>query len=163
MVTSQSYNPRRSAPVIAKRSASVIAIKGHPVYLMFGHFPIACFTLTVLTDLAYWRTSNLLWHDFSAWLLLAGLVMGGIELLVLLIDVIWSPALRATGLGWVVVLGLLIVLLLGTWNSFVHARDGWPGVVPWGLTLSVVTFLVMILTAWFGREMAIRSTNAGRI
>lgn len=136
---------------------------GHPLYLMFDHFPIACFSLTILTDLAYWRTSNLLWHDFSSWLLLAGLVMGGIELLFLLIDVIWSPPLRATGLAWVYVLGLLIVLLLATWNSFVHARDGWPGVVPWGLTLSVVTFLVMVITAWFGREMAYRSTIVGRV
>ena len=33
-----------------------------------------CFALTVLTDIAYWQTVNLMWQNFSAWLLFAGLL-----------------------------------------------------------------------------------------
>jgi hypothetical protein len=50
-------------------------------------FPIACFSLTVVTDAAYWWTENLLWLHFSEWLLLAGLLIGAIELLVRIIEV----------------------------------------------------------------------------
>lgn len=139
------------------RSPSIIAINGHPIYLMLDHFPIACFTLTLATDLLYWQTANLMWQHFSEWLLLVGLVFGGAELLALLIDVIFGRALRATGMGWPYVLGLVVVLALATLNNFVHASDGWVGVVPWGLTLSALTFLAVIVTAWLGREMAYRS------
>lgn len=154
MVTSHAY------PV--RRSASILAIQGHPIYLMLDHYPIACFTLNLLTDVLYWRTSNLMWHDFSAWLLLAGLIFGAVELLALLIDVIGSRSLRATGLAWVYVLGLFVVLLLATLNSFIHAADGWSGVVPWGLTVSAVTCVAIVVTAWIGREMAMRSLYGER-
>lgn len=142
-----------------RRTPSVIAIRGHPIYLMLDHFPISCFTLTLLTDILYWQTSDLLWKHFSEWLLLFGLVLGAAAFLVLLIDVVFTQALRATGYGWPYVFGLVVVLALATLNSLRHASDGWVGVVPWGLTLSVLTFLAVIITAWIGREMAYRSMN----
>lgn len=145
----------------ARRPPNTLAIMGHPIYLMLDHFPIACFTLTLLSDIIYWRSANLLWHGFSEWLLLAGLLFGGLELLALLIDLVFGRALRATGYGWPFAFGLLIVLALATLNSFIHAADGWVGVVPWGLTLSVVTFVAMVLTAWFRREMEFQCTTGG--
>ena len=110
-------------------------------------FPIACFSLTVVTDAAYWWTENLLWLHFSEWLLLAGLLIGAIKLLVRIIDV----PVRKVRPSWLAVLGGIVVLLLATVNSFIHTTDGWTAVVPYGLTLSIVTVLVMIVTAWFGR------------
>jgi uncharacterized membrane protein len=53
--------------------------------------------------------------------------------------------------SWLAVLGGIVVLLLATVNSFIHTTDGWTAVVPLGLTLSIVTVLFMIVTAWFGR------------
>jgi uncharacterized membrane protein len=110
-------------------------------------FPIACFSLTVVTDAAYWWTENLLWLHFSEWLLLAGLLIGAIELLVRIIEV----PVRKVRPSWLAILGGIVVLLLATVNSFVHTTDGWTAVVPLGLTLSIVTVLFMIVTAWFGR------------
>lgn len=109
-------------------------------------FPIACFTLTVLTDLAYWQTENLLWLHFSEWLLLAGLVFGAIELLVSLVALI----VQKTRPAWPAVLGGIVVMLLATVNSFVHTVDGWTAVVPAGLILSILTVLAMVVTALFG-------------
>ena len=140
---------------------STLSIRGHPIYLMLDHFPIACFTLALLTDIAYWQTSNLMWQRFSEWLLLAGVLIGVVELLVVLIDVCFNRPLRGMGMSWAYVLGLVVVLALATLNSFVHAADGWVGVVPWGLTLSAITFAALVVTAWFGREMAFRSTYGG--
>ena len=110
-------------------------------------FPVACFTLTLMTDLAYWRTANLLWLHFSEWLLFAGLVFGAIELLALIIDLF----VRKVRPSWLAVLVGIVVMLLATVNSFVHTADGWTAVIPYGLALSIVTVLAMIITAWIGR------------
>lgn len=109
-------------------------------------FPVACFTLTVLTDVAYWQTLNLLWLHFSEWLLFAGLVFGAFALLTLAIDF----ALLRVRPAWSAVLAGIVVLLLATLNSFIHTADGWTAVMPYGLTVSVLTVVVMIATAWLG-------------
>ena len=108
-------------------------------------FPIACFSLTVLTDLAYIRTANLLWLHFSEWLLLAGLVFGAIALLIRLADYL----VRRVRPSWPGVIGGLVVLVLATLNSFIHTADGWTAVVPYGLAISILTVLAMAVTAWF--------------
>jgi uncharacterized membrane protein len=109
-------------------------------------FPVACFTLTVLTDIAYWQTLNLLWLHFSEWLLFAGLVFGALALVVLAIDFAISRVRPA----WSAVLAGIAVLLLATLNSFVHTADGWTAVMPYGLALSALTLVVMMAAAWLG-------------
>lgn len=116
----------------------------YPVQTSLEAFPIACFSLTLLTDIAYWQTSNLLWLHFSEWLLLAGLVFGALALLLHAGRYLFRRV-RPT---WPAVLGGIVVLLLATVNSFVHTSDGWTAVVPWGLTLSAATVIAMIVTAW---------------
>jgi len=110
-------------------------------------FPIACFTLTLLTDLSYWRTLNLLWLHFSEWLLLAGIVFGIVAALVRLVDFF----VRGIRPAWLAVLGGVVVLLLAALNSFIHTSDGWTAVVPYGLIVSIVTVLAMLVTAWLDR------------
>lgn len=120
----------------------------HSIHMGLLSFPVACFTLAVLTDLAYWATENLQWLHFSEWLLLAGLIAGAIELLVLLLEFL----VRRTRPSWLAVIFGIAVLLLATVNSFVHTIDGWQAVVPNGLILSAVTVLAMLATAWFARR-----------
>lgn len=118
------------------------------VHMALLAFPIACFSLALLSDIAYWRTLNLLWLHFSEWLLLAGLVFGGADLLVRLAEVV----VRAVRPSWFVISGGVAVLLLAALNSFIHAADGWTAVMPWGLTVSALTVLVMLVTGWFGHR-----------
>ena len=117
-----------------------------PVYRVLTAFPIACFSLTVLTDIAFVQTSNLLWLHFSEWLLLAGLVFGIGAALSLAI--MWLSG-RVT-LSWPHELGGLVVLTLAAVNSFIHTADGWTAVMPYGLLTSVATLAAMVLTGWFG-------------
>ena len=66
----------------------------------WSRFPIACFTLALLTDIAYWRTGNLMWQNFSAWLLLAGLVVGVLAALAGAIDLLVAAADARARVGW---------------------------------------------------------------
>ena len=40
---------------------STAAIAGHPIHPMLIPFPIVCFVLTFISDLAFWKTSNDFW------------------------------------------------------------------------------------------------------
>jgi len=113
-------------------------------------FPVVCFTLALLTDLAYWRTSYLMWQHFSAWLLLVGIVVGGCALLVSIIATLTHrPGHRWSHIG----LGVL-VLALAFLNNLVHARDGWTAVVPSGLVLSALTVAALIASGLMRRASA---------
>jgi len=145
----------RVQPMDIPHPRTTAAIAGHPIHVMFIPFPIACFWLTLFSDIAYWRTSNLLWQHFAEWLLLAGVVFGVLAGLAGLIDM-FRREVRAVGGGWLHALGGVVVLLLAIVNNFVHAGDGWTAIVPWGLTLSAATVVVMVVTNWLGRALVYR-------
>jgi len=54
---------------------STARIFGHPIHPMLVPVPIACFAGTLITDVVYWRTANMMWADMSAWLLTVGLIV----------------------------------------------------------------------------------------
>ncbi|TCU69276.1 putative membrane protein [Bradyrhizobium sp. R2.2-H] len=129
------------------------AIGGQPIHSMLAQFPTVCFTLTLFTDIVYWRTSYLMWQEFSSWLLLAGLVSGALALVAGVIAFLFSSAVRAAKPAWPHAIGGVIVLALAFLNSLAHARDGWIAVVPWGLILSVATIIAMVISNWLGRAL----------
>lgn len=136
------------AETVARRRVAPIAIAHHPIYSMFLPVPVVCFLGALITDLAYQGSGgNLLWVNFSSWLLAAGLVFGAIAAVLLLIDAIrgvwsWAP------------FGLLIVAwIVELINSLVHARDGWTAVVPLGLILSIVGAVLILIVGWFSRAV----------
>lgn len=135
---------------------STAAVAGHPIHAALVPFPIVCFTLALFTDIAFYRTNNLMWQNFSSWLLLAGLVFGGLAAVFGAIDLLSRRSVRAQRPAWPHAIGNVIVLGLALLNSFVHASDGWTAVVPWGLTLSAVTVLLLAVTVWLGRSLVYR-------
>ena len=153
----------QTAPATARTTAhvtdpprSTASLGGHPIHAALVPFPVVSFTLALLTDVAFWQTGNLMWQNFSAWLLFAGLVGGGLAALAGIVDFVFSRRVRATGPAWPHAVGNLVVLVLAFVNSLVHAGDGWTAVVPWGLALSAATVLLMIVTVWLGRSMVYR-------
>lgn len=116
----------------------------YPFQLLFVPFPFVCFSLTLATDIAYWRTANLMWSNFSAWLLFAGLVAGGLAILAGLIDLLRRRT-RPMRPSFVSIILFIVMLILAFINSLVHAGDGWTAVVPYGLLLSSITFVVSLM------------------
>lgn len=136
------------------RSVSIapdLVIQQNPVHAALAPFPAVCFTLTLLTDIAYWRTSDLMWANFSAWLLFAGIVTGVLALIAGVVAGLRRR--RSLRGGWRHGLLGLLILAVAFVNNLVHARDGWTAVVPTGLALSAVTVLLVALAALQGRAL----------
>lgn len=130
-----------------------------PMHLVFTPFPAVCFFLTLLTDIAYWQTSNLIWQHFSSWLLLAGLVFGGLAIVAAIVDLLLGTRFSPYERAWLYLIGNLLVLALAFINSLVHAGDGWTAVVPTGLVLSAATVAVGIAISWAGRAVTVRNVR----
>lgn len=114
-------------------------------------FAAAFFTLTLLTDWAYTQSMILMWKDFSSWLLFAGLTAGGLAVALWLIGLL---VYRRRQLWGVVALNA-VVLGMAFINSLIHAGDGWTAIMPWGIGVSLVTCLLMLVSAAL-RRMASR-------
>jgi phosphatidylserine/phosphatidylglycerophosphate/cardiolipin synthase-like enzyme/uncharacterized membrane protein len=119
-------------------------IDAYSIYLVMWQFPVVCFTLALLTDIAYVQTSNLMWTEFSSWLLLVGISSGTLAVLFGMAALVG----RIAPIGWPQMSGHAVVLILAFFNNLIHARDGWTSVMPGGLTLSALTVLVIAVTPW---------------
>lgn len=135
---------------------STARIAGHPIHPMLVPVPLVCFTGTLVTDIVYWRTANMMWADMSAWLLTAGLVVSIFVVLAGLIDFLAERRIRALRQAWIHGLGNGLALVLSIFNAFVHSRDAYTSVVPTGLALSAVVVVILAVTGWNGWDMVYR-------
>ena len=104
----------------------------------------------------YWRTAEMMWADFSAWLVTVGVIMGWLAAIAGLIDFVGNPLVRIQPPAWLHVIGNALVLMLATLNMFVHSRDAWTSVVPTGLILSAIVVIILPITGWLGWSMVYR-------
>jgi uncharacterized membrane protein len=145
----------------ARAAKSPLGVAGHPLYPALLPVPIVCFIGALVTDVAYSRAPDMMWLDFSSWLLLAGLIVGGVAGLVLIIELIRAGSGR-TGALTVHFLLLLAAWVVEVFNSFVHARDGWTAVVPTGITLSFLAVALSLLAGWFWQTASRRHAGGSR-
>jgi uncharacterized membrane protein len=143
-----------TATTFARDPSSRPAAQVHKqaVHQMLAPFPVAYFMGAFVTDLVYWRMPDVMWERFSVWLITAGLVMAALVAITALIDL----AFRGHRPVWVRALGYLLAVLLSILNVFVHSRDGYTAVVPTGLALSAVVFVILLLTSSMGWALTSR-------
>jgi uncharacterized membrane protein len=130
-------------------------LAGPPIHPMLTVAATTCFVGTLLSDIAYWRSANILWADFSTWLVTAGFAVALAALAAFVFDYVDGRVLRASA-TWPYAAALLAVLILAVLDMLVHTRDAWTGVVPWGLTLSAVIVVMALVAGWTGRSMVYR-------
>jgi uncharacterized membrane protein len=118
--------------------------------------PIVCFIGSLVTDIAYAITAEMMYADFSAWLLLVGIVFGVLAAIAGLIDFLGNRLIGRQTPAWPHLIGNLAVLLLAFFNNMIHTRDAWTSVVPAGLILSIVTVLILPVTGWLRWELVYR-------
>src|SRR3954463_1539845 len=91
---------------------STAQIAGHPIHPMLIPFPIACFVLTFVSDVAFWRTSNEFWATASLWVLGVGLIMAELADVIRLIDVFGDDQVRNLTDPWPHAGGNFLVVLI---------------------------------------------------
>jgi uncharacterized membrane protein len=139
---------------VALRSTAQVA--QHPIHPMLVPIPIVCFIGALITDIAYALTADMMWADFSAWLLLVGFIFGVLAAIAGLTDFVSNRRIRAQAPAWPHLLGNVAVLVLSFFNILIHTRDGWASVVPAGLVLSIIVVLILPVTGWLGWAMVYR-------
>ncbi len=144
---------------VASTPIRLVGPDAHPLYPALLPIPILCFAGALITDLAYIASAEMMWLDFSSWLLLAGLVGGGLAGVLLIVELIRARDRRALLPHFVFLLAAWVVEVF---NSFIHARDGWTAVVPTGLSLSIVATVLGLLAGWFWQSAYRRSTEVVR-
>lgn len=100
--------------------------------------PFGFFVGTLIFDIIYANTANVLWVKSAAWLVSIGLVFAIIPQLINLYAV-WFDKHRTRLRGeaanfWLNVVGIVAAIV----NAFVHSRDAY-ATMPDGLWLSIVT------------------------
>jgi len=119
-----------------------------PLHRILLAFPISLFTFALFTDIAYLKTAEVQWTNFSAWLITGALVFGGIAGVFSMVDFV----LGARG-GWsrrslIHLVALALAWVLGLVNAFKHSQDAWSSVGAFGLTLSVLCTLLVMVAGW---------------
>lgn len=114
--------------------------------LLLG-MPLALFLGAFVSDLAFSRTYEIQWANFSAWLIAGALVFAGLLVVIAIVDLVRARGARSrVGLY----IGLLIaIFVIGLVNALVHARDGW-AMMPTGLILSLIVLVLTLAAAWVG-------------
>ena len=117
----------------------------HVVHALLLSFPVALFPAALVTDIAYLRTAQIQWTNFSSWLIAGALVFGGLVLAWAAISLLlgWRGERRLPRLAYVVVLAAMWVL--GLLNAFKHSQDAWSSVGAFGLTLSILCTLLALI------------------
>lgn len=111
----------------------------HPLNAVLWAGALALFLGALLSDIAYFRSYEIQWNNFSSWLLAGGLVVGAVAVLAAIVELF-----RNRGRVWPALVYALLVL--ATWilafiDELEHAKDAW-ATMPAGLVLSVIVVVV---------------------
>ncbi|HEY1961790.1 MAG TPA: DUF2231 domain-containing protein [Rhizomicrobium sp.] len=116
----------------------------HPGFIGAG---AALLIAAFVTDIMYCRTSLMQWANFSAWLIVFGLVLALVAAILLAIDFLTH---RAGRLNWFHFILVAVAALLSLLNAFVHSRDAWTSVVPEGIVLSGIVTILLLIASFRG-------------
>lgn len=119
----------------------------HPFHAVMLAGTIPLFLGALLSDYAYWSSSQIEWSNFASWLIAGGLVFGAIALVCAALDLLHAD--RRSGRSISCALVLLAAWVLGFSNALVHARDAW-AIMPAALVLSAIVAVLACVATWIG-------------
>jgi uncharacterized membrane protein len=120
----------------------------HPLHGLLLAFPVALFTVALLTDIAYLQTAEIQWTNFSSWLI-AGALLAGALVLVWSIILAIAARRRAHRQRSLIYAGLIAIMwVAGLVNAFKHSQDAWSSVGVAGLILSIISAVFALAASW---------------
>ena len=135
---------------------STISVGGQPLHAMLVPFPIAFLLSLPLSDTLFWLSRDPFWSEVSFWLMVAGLVTGTAAAFFGRIDFLTIRRVKEDLSGFLHAGAGGFALLLTIVNLWRRIDDAVAAVVPWGLVLSAVTALLLLVANWFGGVLLFR-------
>lgn len=141
---------------MARNPVSSANFMGHPLHPMLIILPIGFFIATLLFDVVFWQTRAEMWATGALWLLGAGIIGAALAAIAGLIDFMGDERIRRIGDAWQHAIGNVILVLIQLFSFYQRYRYGATAVIPLGLSLSVISLLLMLFTGWKGGDLVFR-------
>lgn len=119
----------------------------HPLHAVLLAGTVPLFLGVLLTDIAYTATYEVQWKNFASWLLVGGLLFGGLALLWAFIDLLRAGTRGPRNVVYPAL--LLTIWVLGFIDALVHAGDAWAS-IPTGPILSAIVALLALAATGLG-------------
>jgi uncharacterized membrane protein len=132
---------------------SLMSIAGHPVHPTLVHLPVAALMGLVATDLAFIWTGDNFWARASLWLAGVGALGGWGAGLIGLVDLTLVAGIRRLITGWCHALAAVMLLSVATFNWLMRYGDASAWLQPWGIYLSCVTAVLVVLAGVLGGQL----------
>ncbi len=113
----------------------------------------------LFTDYMYSSNSLMQWSNFSAWLILGGLVLALVSAIVLAVELLLH---RTGSIRWLDFGILAAAAVLSIVNEFIHTRDAWTTVVPSGISLSAIVTLLLLVAGLRGWAVTTAKRGEGQ-
>ena len=133
---------------------STAKIAGHPIHPMLVPFPIVCFILTLVADIAFVKYGGHPWATASRILLVIGLVTAALAAVAGLTDFLGEKRIQGSdaikhAIANVTAVVLELVNLILRWHN-----DGAIGSI--GVYLSAIVVLILVYSGWKGGDLVYR-------
>ena len=129
---------------------------GHPMHPILITLPIGLFVATFLFDIIFWQTENTAFATGALWLLGFGLIAAVLAAITGIIDFTGDTRIRRLSDAWQHAIGNVFMVRIQLGSFYERYRYGTSAVVPLGISLSLISVLILVFTGWKGGEMVFR-------
>lgn len=119
-----------------------------PLHRLLLAFPVSLFTMALITDVAYLKTAEIQWTNFSAWLITGALVSGALAGVFSIVDFALGVRRGGSRRALIHLVALALAWAAGLLNAFKHSQDAWSSVGAFGLILSLLCTLLVLVAGW---------------
>jgi uncharacterized membrane protein len=133
---------------------STARIGDHPIHPMLVSFPIVLFIGTLVTDIVFLSTDNVMWAIASRYLLGVGIIMAALAAIAGLTDFFGDKRIQGSD-AIKHMLANVTAVVLEIINFFVrlHSDAAIRGI---GIVLSVIVVLILLYSGWKGGDLVFR-------
>lgn len=133
---------------------STARIGDHPIHPMLVSFPIVLFIGTLVTDIVFLSTDNVMWAIASRYLLGAGIIMAALAAIAGLTDFFGDKRIQGSD-AIKHMLANVTAVVLEIVNFFVrlHSDSAIRGI---GIILSAIVVLILLYSGWKGGDLVFR-------
>lgn len=129
---------------------SHVAVIRHPLHPMMANFPIAFLLTVIASDLAFWHFGDPFWARASLWLVGAGTVMGVAAGIAGTVELLSVKQIRRRPASWSHFVSAVMLLSAAAANWGWRLGDAEAAIMPWGLVLSCMCFILVGMAGWLG-------------